>query len=171
MITITKKNETYLHIDAEPSIMLELNDFFTFTVPGAQFTPQFRAKMWDGKIRLYNVYTKELYIGLLPYVAEFCKTNEYPYQNKCEFVYDDASKADEFIQSLQYHSNGKPIEIRDYQINAVKEAIKRNRVLLLSPTASGKSLIIYTLIRWHQSHNRKQLIIVPTTSLVELIIS
>jgi len=62
---------------------------------------------------------------------------------------------------------GQPIEIRDYQINAVKEAITRNRVLLLSPTASGKSLIIYTLIRWHQSHNRKQLIIVPTTSLVE----
>jgi superfamily II DNA or RNA helicase len=167
VITITKKNETYLHVDAEPSIMLELSDFFTFTVPGAQFTPQYRAKMWDGKIRLYNVYTKELYIGLLPYVAEFCKTNEYQYHNKCDFVYDDISKADDFIQSLQFHSNGKPIDIRDYQINAVKEAIKRNRVLLLSPTASGKSLIIYTLIRWHQSHNRKQLIIVPTTSLVE----
>lgn len=167
MITITKKNETYLHVDAEPSIMLELSDFFTFTVPGAQFTPQYRAKMWDGKIRLYNVYTKELYIGLLPYVAEFCKTNEYQYQNKCDFVYDDISTAEDFIQSLKFHSNGKPIEIRDYQINAVKEAIKRNRVLLLSPTASGKSLIIYTLIRWHQSHNRKQLIIVPTTSLVE----
>ena len=35
--------------------------------------------------------------------------------------------------------------------------------MLLSPTASGKSLIIYLLVRWFSS---KTLIIVPTTSLV-----
>ena len=57
-----------------------------------------------------------------------------------------------------------PFEPRDYQMEAVETAIKYGRQLLLSPTASGKSLIIYLLARWY---NKKTVIIVPTTSLVE----
>ena len=68
---------------------------------------------------------------------------------------------------LKLQSGGKDIQIRDYQIDAVRHALRHSRTLLLSPTASGKSLIIYTLIRYHQQQNRKQLIVVPTTSLVE----
>ena len=43
--------------------------------------------------------------------------------------------------------------------------------MLLSPTGSGKSLIIYCLLRWHEQFNRRQLILVPTTSLVEQLYS
>lgn len=165
-VTLNKKDEVYLRVDAEPDVLLEMNDYFTFAVPGAQFTPQYRAKLWDGKIRLLSVFTKELYVGLVPYVEEFCKRNSYAFVNNCKPIRDVRDVAD-FIHELKYHSNGIPIDIREYQKNAVKEAIHNNRTLLLSPTASGKSLIIYTLIRWHQQHNRRQLIIVPTTSLVE----
>ena len=166
-VTITKKDEVYLRIDADPSILLEMNDFFTFAVPGAQFTPQYRAKLWDGKIRLLSVFTKELYVGLLKYVQEFCRINEYPFINNIPANPVDISQIDSFIETLNYHSNGKPIEIREYQMDAVRETIRNNRSLLLSPTASGKSLIIYTMIRWHLQYARRQLIIVPTTSLVE----
>ena len=72
-----------------------------------------------------------------------------------------------FTNELRLQANGKDIEIRDYQKEAVTQAITTGRTLLLSPTASGKSLIIYSLIRYHQLKGRKQLIIVPTTSLVE----
>ena len=167
IVTVTKKDEVYLRIDAEPSILLEMNDFFTFTVPGAQFTPMFRAKMWDGKIRLLNVFSKELYIGLIPYVAEFCKENDYTFVDNTNFKLDNVKELETFVNDLNFHSNGKPVDIRDYQLDAVMTAAKRQRTLLLSPTGSGKSLIIYTLMRWHQQYNRKQLIIVPTTSLVE----
>lgn len=167
IVTVTKKNEVYLHIDADPDVLLEMNDFFTFTVPGAQFTPQYRAKLWDGKIRLLSLFTKELYVGLLPYVREFCKNNSYQFNDAISFVSDSIVSLDAFTQSLNYHSNGKPVSIRDYQFDAVRQAITTGRTLLLSPTASGKSLIIYTLARWHQQFNRRQLIIVPTTSLVE----
>lgn len=167
MITISKKNEVYLHIDTDPGILLELNDFFTFTVPGAQFTPQYRAKMWDGKIRLLNVFTKELYIGLIPYIKDFCKSNDYKFVNNCKDIKDDISSLEDFLSGLQFRSAGKSIEVRDYQIAAIREALECNRTLLLSPTGSGKSLIIYSIMRWHQEHNRRQLIIVPTTSLVE----
>ena len=56
---ISKKNEVYLRlIDVEPSIAAELNDFFTFEVPGFKYMPAYRSKMWDGKI--YPVYGKQL---------------------------------------------------------------------------------------------------------------
>lgn len=167
MIKVSKKNESFLYVDADPGVMLELNDFFTFTVPGAQFTPQYRAKLWDGKIRLYNIYTKELYVGLLPYIEEFCRNNDYQFIDSCVFSPDNTDTLEQFVADLNYRSAGKAINIRDYQFDAVKTALRRTRTLLLSPTASGKSLIIYTLMRWHQMKQRRQLIIVPTTSLVE----
>lgn len=167
VVTIHKKNEVYLHVETEPSVALELKDFFSFIVPGAQFTPQFRSKMWDGRINLYNVFTKELYIGLIPYIKDFCKSNDYKFVNNCKDIKDDISSLEDFLSGLQFRSAGKSIEVRDYQIAAIREALECNRTLLLSPTGSGKSLIIYSIMRWHQEHNRKQLIIVPTTSLVE----
>ena len=56
----------------------EINDYFTFTVPGHTFMPSFRQKIWDGKIRLYNVFTKLLYIGLLEYLCKFAISRNYP---------------------------------------------------------------------------------------------
>ena len=64
-----------------------------------------------------------------------------------------------FIQEL-----GLPFEPRDYQMDAFRTAVQYGRQLLLSPTASGKSLIIYLLTRYY---NKKTVVIVPTTSLVE----
>ena len=49
----------------------------------------------------------------------------------------------DFIRSLKPKSRGKSIKVRDYQIDAVHHCIARNRALIVSPTASGKSLIIY----------------------------
>ena len=40
------------------------------------------------------------------------------------------------------------ITIRDYQFNAFYHAIQEDRCLLLSPTASGKSLIAYLILRF-----------------------
>ena len=108
-ITLKKKDDVYLYVDADPDVLLELNDFFTFAVPGAQFTPQYRAKLWDGKIRLLSIFTRELYVGLLPYVREFCKNNSYEFHDATKFISDDIASLPTFIQSLNYHSNGKPV--------------------------------------------------------------
>lgn len=169
MIKVSKKNEVYLRIQTEPSISQELNDFFTFDVPGAKFMPLYRSRMWDGKARLYNMYRQELYVGLLPYLKDFSDTLEYKLEVDIKDIGDPVSTqyVENFAKKLKLQSKGKDIEIRDYQIEAVKHAINTGRALLLSPTASGKSLIIYNLLRYHQHLNRKQLIIVPTTSLVE----
>ena len=56
---------------------------------------------------------------------------------------------------------------RDYQIDGVYDALRHNRKLLISPTASGKSLMIYSVVRYYSDKQQKILLIVPTTSLVE----
>ena len=78
---ISKKNEVYIKIiDIEPSLAAEVNDFFTFEVPGFKYMPAYRNKTWDGKIRLYNIVTGEIYRGLLPYIEEYFKNNGEDYE-------------------------------------------------------------------------------------------
>ena len=56
---------------------------------------------------------------------------------------------------------------REYQVDGVYDALRHNRRLLISPTASGKSLMIYSIVRYFVGHQKDILIVVPTTSLVE----
>ena len=166
MIKVTKKDEVHIVVDTDPSIAQEICDFFTFDVPGARFMPLYKKKVWDGKARLFSIYNRELYIGLLPYLKEFAETLEYELDVNMSDIGEQID-IERFTKELRLQSSEKDIEIREYQKEAITQAITAGRTLLLSPTASGKSLIIYALIRYHQLKDRKQLIIVPTTSLVE----
>ena len=169
-ISVRKKNEVYLQVDTEPSIAQELNDHFSFEVPGAKFHPLYKSRMWDGRVRLFSMFTKELYIGLKDYLEQFAKERDYIFDDlQYEKTADGCTldEVTEFVKSLNIASKGTPLEIRDYQIEAIHKAINDGRRLLLSPTGSGKSYIIYCLIRWHELRGRRQLILVPTTSLVE----
>lgn len=164
-VQIFKINELYNKIIAEPSIIMEMSGYFTFDVPGAKFTPAYRNKIWDGKIRLLNPMTCQLYAGLNRYVEEFCKSRNYELEYLSDFSSEEFSvkEAKEFIDEL------KPtIQPRDYQLNAFIHAVRERRSLLLSPTASGKSFIIYLLMRYYA---KRTLIIVPTTSLVSQLAS
>ena len=168
ILIISKKNEVHLFVKTEPNYARELSDFFTFEVPGARFMPTYRNKIWDGKIRLYSVASNEIYVGLLPYIEEFAKRNDIDIEYK-EGVRNErkygTSELDRFVGRVSPKSKGKTLQIRDYQMAAFTHAVRNNRSLLLSPTASGKSLIIYLLSRWYESN--RVLILVPTTSLVE----
>ena len=168
---ITKKNEVYLSIEGlTQSERQELSDFFTFEVPNAKFMPMVRKRMWDGKIRLFSPANGEIYVGLLPYIKQYCKSKNVKYTIE-EGVEDERDVMDTvargFIKSLKPKSRGRSLKIRDYQIEAFRMALSRNRSLIVSPTASGKSLIIYALVRYYQMAGHRTLILVPTTSLVE----
>jgi len=175
-ITITNKNYVYIHIDCDYGIANELVDHFTFFVPNYKFHPAYKNKQWDGKIRLYNSRTGELYGGLYQYIVEFAAVRQYSIECIDSDYYgrpdsrQDASMEEctEYIKSLDLKAGENSIEARDYQIQAFQHALERKKALLLSPTASGKSLIIYCLVRWYLDNRDKNiLIIVPTTSLVE----
>ena len=176
IIKVKKKNEVFLYIETEPSIEQELAEHFCFYVPGYKFMPSYRNRMWDGKIRLFDLRYKTLYGGLLNYIKEFADSRQYELeidlstynQSKSEVTPDINGLLSEIALSVQ----GDHITPRDYQLDALSCALEKKRSLLLSPTASGKSLIIYMAIRHHLMHKNGQiLIIVPTTSLVEQLYS
>jgi superfamily II DNA or RNA helicase len=162
MIKIKHVDSVYIQIECDKGIAKELSSFFTFRVPNSEYNPAFRKKRWDGKIRLYNILTNKIYAGLLQYVLTFAAERGY------KVAYESALKKDTPPTEFPtVYSNGKVIQPHDYQIESVKHAIENRRTLLISPTGSGKSLIIYLiLLELLQRVNKKILIVVPTTGLV-----
>lgn len=175
-IRVWKLSHSELQIDCDFGTGQELNEFFSFYVPGYKFMPAFRNKLWDGKIRLFNIRNNTLPAGLIEHLEKFAgqrgytidtERTEYGYpDNAANYTKINPQEIMEFV-----HSINLPYEIRDYQFDAVCKGLERNRAILLSPTGSGKSLIIYVLMRYYLSQlaaeGQKVLIIVPTTSLVE----
>ena len=169
-LIITKSNEVFLKIKTEPHIEYELRDHFKFEVPNAKFMPQYRGKNWNGEIHLYDMRSKQLYVGLLDKLVNFCKQYGYTYkfeENKfygLPFEVNDGISYEgvkDYMHSICSHSP------RQYQIEGVYDALRHNRKLLISPTASGKSLMIYSLVKYYVDRGEKILLVVPTTSLVE----
>jgi superfamily II DNA or RNA helicase len=169
-LIISKKNEVFLKVECEPHIKYELQDQFTFEVPNAKFMPQYRNKYWDGKIRLFCIDKGEIYVGLLDKLIAFCKNHKYTFEFENNKFYGLPYEENDMISEegvkdyMTKISRHKP---RDYQIEGVFDALKRNRRLIISPTGSGKSLMIYSVVRYHVEQDRKVLVVVPTTSLVE----
>ena len=166
-ISVSKFNEVYIRIKCEPSVARELSEFFTFEVPNAKFMPSVRNRLWDGKIRLFSPGTGKIYYGLLPYVKEFLKKQGYKVTYDTDFSERNLDKSitTKFVRSLQK----KKFKARDYQIDAIHTILESHRGLILSPTGSGKSFIIYALTRFYvkKLEHQKVLIVVPTTNLVE----
>jgi hypothetical protein len=144
IIQIEKYNEVYNRIKADPGIIMEMSDYFTFSVPGAKFTPAYKNKYWDGKIRLLNSMTGLLYGGLLNYVEEFCNSRNYD----IEYISDFSTQEFSLKEANDFVINIKPaMQPRDYQLDAFVHAVRERRALLLSPTAchmAGDKVLMYS---------------------------
>lgn len=167
LLTIHKYDEVHIKIKCDPDVAYELKDHFKFQVPGAKFSPLYRNKVWDGYIYLFNPMTGLIYAGLLPYIEHFAKERDYSVDYNGDFTQTEFSlkEAEDFIKTIGLPSQ---YQVRDYQLTSYAHSIRNHRALLLSPTASGKSLIIYLIMRYY---NARTLIIVPTTSLVSQLYS
>ena len=166
LLVIEKVNETYLKVDCSRGIAQDLSEFFSFFAPGYKFMPAFKRRQWDGRIRLFNNKNNTIYVGLLPYIKSFCDERDYDLQYDSDLELQEEfsfQEAVEFSQTL-----GLPFEARKYQLEAFTHSVRHNRSMILSPTGSGKSLIIYLLTRFY---SEKTLIIVPTVSLVRQLYS
>lgn len=168
-LVITKLNESFIHVDAEPSVIQELSELLTFDVPHAKFTPAFRKKQWDGKIRLYNRRTNTVNLGLIEYIEEYAKSNDF--QLTRDFRTSTFTERDyqEFMNELMiFDGNQNLLALRDYQLAGIKHGITNHRAIFLSPTGSGKSAQAFALVKFYFDNTDKNiLILVPSTSLVE----
>ena len=160
-IVVQKIDESKIKIETNSGILREISEKFTFDVPGAKFMPAYKNKIWDGKVRLVDSRNSTTYLGLHLAIEEFANERSYSYSADEDLQCNDEislTEANEFIKSLNL-----PVVPHEHQIRAFTLAVRNKRAVLVSPTASGKSLIAYMIARWY---NVKTLIIVPTISLV-----
>lgn len=169
-LQVQLQDHSMMAVACEPGVRAELGEYFSFFAPGYKFMPAYRKRYWDGKIRLFNSMSCELNVGLYAKLCKFAADRHYhikmvPSQYGLP---NAANKVDHQKLVKQIDEYDIPFETRDYQYEAITHAIERKRAVLISPTGSGKSLIIYLLMRWYlDNHDKAALVVVPTTALVE----
>jgi superfamily II DNA or RNA helicase len=156
-------NSVHCKIVTDASILMEISDHFTFFAENYRFNPRYKARVWDGKIRLVNRLTALIYAGLAHHVKKFCDERGYAFTYDPELQYDyiDKQELADFINNLGLPAKYVP---REYQLQSLYKCLRTKRRTLLSPTSSGKSLIIYMITQWYK---KKTLIVVPTIGLVK----
>ena len=148
-VNIEKVNDVYLKATCDDSGFLrEMSDYFTFEIPNWRFMPQARNRMWDGKIRLFNWHKKHLYLGLLPYVRKFCEDRNVRVSHKEGDFDTPVQVTREEIQDWITSQNLK-INPRHYQIDGLLHSINNPRSVIISPTGSGKSFLMYLMTLYY----------------------
>lgn len=155
---IVPVNDVWLRVDCDDATAHELAQHFEFDVPNARFMPHMRGRNWNGKIRLFKLRGHLLYRGLLPRLLEFASQQGYSVTNT---IPDPAPWPDDI--STWIASQRISVTPRDYQVQAVRTLLNTHRGIVLSPTGSGKSLIIHLVTA---ALATPTLIVVPTTGLV-----
>jgi superfamily II DNA or RNA helicase len=173
-LTLIPFNAVHMVVGSEDAAILqELSEYFRFAVPGAQFIPAVKNHRWDGMIRMYNRDNSRMYIGLAPHVEAWAKERGYTVENLVSFTQPilNAGEMHRLTMWNQRFRNNLPPHItspHDYQWNAFKRTLKQTRGVILSPTGSGKSLILYMIATWRRfTYKDKILLVVPTIGLVD----
>ena len=167
MIKFVKLNETFIKIVCEKSALEEISTQFKFVQKNYQFTPAGK-KGWDGVIKLTNTKNGNFLSGLLKEVILKFKELGY-HQFSFEGFENSTSEYTEngILEALDEFKLPDGIEIYEHQLNAILTSLLGQRRLIVSPTSSGKSLIIYSIIRMLIESGKKILLITPTTMLVD----
>ncbi len=162
-LILRNHNETYLKIDCETYVAWELREAFSFRAPNFQFHPKYKAKLWDGFIRMYNPNTRMILRGLTPQVIKWIEDRGYEYEYDGELLQPySVEECNEFVEQL--NPKHPP---RDYQLNAFIHAMRTKRSIIISPTGSGKSLLQYMICMNLVKQGKRGLLIVPRSALVE----
>ena len=132
-------DSVYMRIKADAGLKTELSDFFAFKPEGYQFSPKYKARVWDGTIRLFQAMRPVLYVGLYPHLKKFCEQRDYILEAPAS-ISEQENIEDGYVEELAEEINCK-FKPRDYQIEYINNALRNRRSLSLSPTSSGKSLI------------------------------
>lgn len=172
-IIIRFKDELKCYIECDRSIALGIKDRFSFMAKNYKYAPSYKYGTWDGRISLYNLKTREFYVGLIPDLFKWAKELGYTvgFLDDEKYLFKPFIKFDKsfFTDELPKMAKFPP---KDYQVKYVTEALTWNKLLILSPTGSGKSFTQYLILRYILMYTDfKVLITVPSISLVEQLFS
>ena len=161
MIKFNKYNEIYSVINTDSYTKSKLVRLFRIHEPSYYFNPKYKLGLWDGK---RAIYTGGNYIfnGLIPFVQKFAKSEGIEVEDNTDVL---------SLRSNEYEPDYPlPFKPREYQLLALQRCIEYGKCVVSSPTSSGKSLMIYMLVRYMLEHKRdknKICVIVPSKVLVK----
>lgn len=173
MVYLEKLNETYIVVHSEDDVARTLWERFSFFSDNYYFHPKFKEGIWDGKIRIFNMGQRTIYIGLLKQVVTQLEDMGEEYiidpqlaesmVNTEEFVQESMGQ----LKSLKYYSKGQELTVRDDQWSAIERSIRLKRSLNQCPTSFGKSLCIFAQVMHNIFNERRTLLIATQKSLVD----
>ena len=72
-------------------------------MPNYKFMPKFKKRQWNGKIYLYNLRTRKIYKGLVPYIEKYCEENGYDFISELNEYETPVSllEVENFLQTLK----------------------------------------------------------------------
>lgn len=149
-----------------------LSDKFKFRLPYAYHLPSVKLGRWDGCVNFFNL-GGTTYINLLPEILPELESRGYELElddqrePRIEFkfpVIDENSYSHIKWPKGHVHA-GKPIVLRDYQVDIINKFFSDTQSLQEIATAAGKTIITAVLSHACEKYGRT-IVIVPNKSLV-----
>jgi hypothetical protein len=134
MATIEINNLFSRIIDATPKGIRAVDMALSVESPGHEFTSAFRMGNWDGNIHFFSVANKKFPTGLLSlvYKALISVGEKVELDDKRDIIEVDIP------DEIKLKDGKKSIVLRDYQYEAVKDALTLTRGIINIATNGGK---------------------------------
>ena len=150
----------------------ELSNKFKYEIPGARYLPAVRLGRWDGKVAFFQL-GGSTYTNLLPEILPYLDRQGYNIELEDVRDYQTQFSFEEVTEQTFAHKvwpdkhpmAGKPVVLRDYQIEIVNNFLQNPQCIQEIATGAGKTLMTAALSYSCEAYGRT-LVIVPNKSLV-----
>jgi hypothetical protein len=150
----------------------QLVNKYKFEIPGARYLPAVRLGRWDGKISYFQL-SGSTYINLLPEILPWLTDRGYDvelndtrtYVNQFDFAPVTESSYQHIAWPKGHPAAGKPVMLRDYQIEIINRFLTNTQCIQEIATGAGKTIVTAALSSAVSDIGRS-IVIVPNKSLV-----
>jgi superfamily II DNA or RNA helicase len=150
----------------------ELVKKFKFFDPAARYKPAYQLGRWDGSISFFGI-GGTTYISMLEQVLVYLESKNFHIEvddwrtsPTLEFPEISEDFWGDMTWPPGHTAEGKPIVLRDYQVEVINNFLKNPQSLQEVATGAGKTIITATLSKICEKYGRT-ITIVPNKSLVE----
>jgi superfamily II DNA or RNA helicase len=157
-----------LDLDCRKALMRK----FEHEVPGARYLPAVRLGRWNGKVS-YCSLAGSTYINLITDIVPILEEYDYDielvdlreYQTSFSFTEVSQDSFSDKLWPKGHVEEGKPIMLRDYQVDIVNNFLKNPQCIQEVATGAGKTIMTAALSKSVEQYGRS-IVIVPNKSLV-----
>ena len=170
---IVIEDEVNIHVkNVDLPVKRAMINTVSFFLPSARYSPAYKMGRWDGRTSFMTMGGKS-YLNCLEQLLPVLQQHGYEFEIDDQRAYHkfDFDPVDtEFLSHMSWpHGHrfaGQPIELRDYQADAINTCLQNLQGVQVLPTSGGKTIITATLSMVVQPHGRT-IVIVPNKNLVQ----